>query len=399
MLIILIFDTAVICIVSIILSRNYFTFESIRAKDSLLQNSPKAERDVKVSVCIPVRNEANTIRKCVESIIVQDYPNLEICVLNDQSTDETPTILEELKSNYPERLHIFQGEQKPDDWLGKPWACHQLSLVAQGEILIFLDADVWMESNIVSATVHRFNEYQLDGLSVWPQQIMRNFWEKVLIPMLYYVLLGFLVTDYVTQTPKWLPAYFRSRLSTLFAAANGQFMAFTKSAYEQIGGHQSVKNEIVEDVELSRQIKKTGLKLRLFHGVGGVYCRMYANKSEILEGFRKNFLAGFRFNIILFSAAAIFHIMVYVLPYITLIISIFWDRLLILALSLLVILITIFQRLFLAKWFKWDLIYSFTHLIGVLWFQYLGILSISDFLMNRKVKWKDRPITIKKPGL
>jgi len=389
MLYILLICLIISIIITGILIRNYFTFEPLVDTTNTLKN------DTLLSVCIPARNEEKNLSRCLRSILFQNYKKIEICVMDDHSDDKTWHIMNEYQTQYPDKVRIFKSSPKPDGWLGKSWACHQLSKQAKGDYFIFIDADTWMDQGVLIATIQQFKKYKLDSLTVWPQQITKSFWEKVLIPMLYYVLLGFLITDYVTNIPKWIPAFLRKYISPLFAAANGQFIAFSKDVYQKIGGHEVVKHEIVEDVELSRIIKRSGFRLRMFHGIGSFYCRMYNNRLEIRDGFRKNFLAGFHYNIFLFVLAGIFHIIMYILPVVLFVYGLISSHQLILSLSFLVLALTLFQRILLADWFKWNKWYAFSHPLGVLWFQYLGILSVTDYLLKRNVNWKGRSIKLK----
>lgn len=397
MVTLLLIDILFTVIISIILIQNYFELKPILSDDKSRPYSKKQNKDKPlVSICIPARNEGKNIRKCLNSIMNQNYPYLELLVLDDRSTDNTWSVLERVQHEYPEKIEIIKGKKKPEGWLGKSWACHQLSLKAKGNFLIFIDADVWLESKVITSVVQRFQEYNLDCLTVWPQQITLSFWEKVLVPLLYYTLLGFLITKYVNRTPRWIPSIMRKKLSPLFAAANGQFIAFKKGSYRKIDGHASVKNQIVEDVEIARQIKKAGFKIRMFHGIKSVYCRMYENESEIRNGFRKNFLAGFHYNLPIFFLAGLFHLMLYILPVILFLYAFILLNHTILLLTGFILLIIMAQRLLLSWWLKWDLLYVFTHFFAVLWFEYLGILSVLDYLLKREVKWKERNIKFEK---
>ena len=145
-------------ITSLVLARNRFEFKSINAPGKRL-----ASYTPKVSICIPARNEENVIQRCVESVLNQDYDNFEVCVLDDNSEDKTLSILNNLELT-TNKLSVIHGSPKPDDWLGKPWACHQLANKSDGEILIFVDADVWMEPFVISKTVA--NLHKRDALTI-----------------------------------------------------------------------------------------------------------------------------------------------------------------------------------------------------------------------------------------
>jgi len=350
----------------------------------------------KVSICIPARNEENNIKRSVSFALAQRYEALEVLVLDDNSSDRTPEILNAIDNSSNHKLKLIEGKPKPNDWLGKSWACHQLSKHASGEILIFIDADVWLEPEATLRVIRTMGHDVVDFLTVWPRQELRTFWEKTIIPLVYYSLFTLLPFACVHKFPRWIPAIFRRKLSPFFAAATGQFMAFKRSAYEAIGGHESVKHTIVEDVELAKNIKRHGFSMKMYNGISAVHCRMYTSLDEIQQGFRKNFLAGFNYNIPLFIFMGLLHIIVYILPAITLIVALFTNQILTGILSAACILTVIIQRLLMDSRFRWERKYSLTHILGVGWFQILGIIVLQDYFKNKMPTWKGRPVSEKK---
>ncbi len=383
MIYILSFVLLLLLATSVVLIRNLYEFKSLKSVEfEIEQNAPF------VSICIPARNEEDVIERCVTNALKQDYPSFEVLVLDDNSTDRTTEILSQL-SDIITNLKRIKGEPKPDDWLGKPWACHQLSEEAGGQILIFIDADVWLEPDVLTKTVSRL-KYK-DAITVWPQQELKSFWENMIVPMFNFALFTLLPAIYVERHPRWMPSFFIPKLSDKFIAGCGQFLAFRRSAYDQIGGHKSVKNEVVEDMELARNIKTSGFLFQMFHGVNTVYCRMYNSHSEIWNGFKKNFLNGFT-NMFEFVCMGILHIVVYILPFITLVIGIVENDLVTTLLSGVIILIILVQKIAIHKLFKVNLIYSFLHPISVLWFQILGLVSIFNKIFGIKSSWKGREV-------
>ncbi|HAC14614.1 MAG TPA: hypothetical protein DCE78_01535 [Bacteroidetes bacterium] len=375
-------------ITSVILLRNAADFTVI-SDDNQSDNHKN-----RISFCIPARNEESSIRKCVESVIQQNYPNFEVLILDDHSTDTTLQILREIKSKNPKsEIKIISGEPKPESWLGKNWACHQLGLQASGEIIVFMDADTWLESNLGNAINAQFKNAKIDALTIWPEQKLGTFWEKVIIPQIYYVIFTLLPVRYSQFDPKWMPEKFRPVFRSSFAAACGQFIAFKKGTYHTIGGHASVKNNVVEDVELARLIRRNNLKIRLFRGARTVYCRMYTNQDEILKGFRKNFLAGFGNNIFLFIAAGILHFIVFLLPFFTLILAVYLNEITMMILSVILIIWPWLIRLYIDKVNNWSQNYIFAHQLGVAWFQVLSLMVLYDKIFKRKVSWKGRDLS------
>lgn len=374
-------------ITTLILLWNRYRFSPLPEPDQ--QSTGKQPN---ISVLIPARNEDKSIRSCVKSIMDQAYDNFELIVLDDQSTDRTGTILKQMQNDLPGTFNVIKGDPKPDDWLGKPWACHQLFQHSSGDILLFADADTSFESDTLTRVATAFEQDQLDALTVWPQQTQHTYWEKTVIPLVYHALLTLLPVRYVYKKPWWLPRTFEQS-SALFAAACGQFLAFQSEAYQQIGGHAAVRDAVVEDLALARRIKRHKLTLRMYHGLQTVSCRMYRSNEEMLQGFRKNFLAGFDYNIPKFVFMAILQLLVFLVPLLLLPIGWFVSDPVILYGAAAAVLLMIIQRLILAAWFKWNVLTALIHPVGVLWFQRLGFICLVDYLKKRTVQWKGRSIT------
>ncbi len=377
-------------ITSFILIRNRFELTNI--SDEPDPESSDGGQIPKISVCIPARNEENNIGNLLESLAAQDYGHYEIIVLDDCSDDRTHEIVENFIRQNPNLCRIVKGLEKPENWLGKPWACQQLGKMADGEILLFLDADTILRPNNLKKIVAALNNHQIQMLTVWPQQITITFWEKVIIPLVYYALVTLLPAIYVYRKPRWMPELIHNHFKSVLAASCGQCIAIQKETWLHINGHESVKNKIVEDVEIAREVKRQGFKLRMFTGIGSIYCRMYRTENEIFEGFRKNFLPGFRDSVLLFILSALMHIIVFVIPFIALIYSVLIIHPALFFLSAASVIFILLHRLILSVWFRWDPIYTFTHPLGVLWFQRLGIRSLIDKFTGIPKIWKGRPI-------
>lgn len=366
-----------------VLIRNWFEFKSLSSFEAF----PSGNNSEKpfVSICIPARNEERVIERCVTSALKQTYPNFEVVVLDDNSTDNTAQILEKL-SGTVNNLHLIKGKEKPNDWLGKPWACHQLSQEAKGDILVFIDADVWLENTAISKVIKGLGKS--DVITVWPKQEVVSFWEQLIIPMIYYGLYTLLPAKYVEKNPKWLPSGLRKKLAPQFAAACGQFIAFNKSAYDAIGGHTSVKNKIVEDVELAKTLKRNNLTITMYDGVQTVNCRMYQSHAEIFEGLRKNFFVGFGRNLLLFSFMAAMQFIVFVVPFLLLFTGDSSTQLF----AAILIGIFLVQRWILDFKFGWNPLISLLQPITILWYEILGIRCLWDHYTGKKAQWKGRDV-------
>jgi chlorobactene glucosyltransferase len=256
-----------------------------------------------VSVLIPARDEEHNISTCLQSLLEQDYAPLEIRILDDESKDNTASIVRKFEEENT-HIHLHSGISLPQGWTGKNWACHQLSKQAKGDIYIFTDADNRFEPQAISRTVAWMQHYQLGMFSVFPQQITVSFFEKLIIPVIDLLLYSSLVL--------WLT--YRSRFSSL-AAANGQWIAFQCKIYHDLDGHQAVQQQIVEDVELSRLAKRKGIKILTGAGTGIVYGHMYHSTREVWEGFSKNLFGLVSNKSIPFFLILISLFMIYILPY------------------------------------------------------------------------------------
>ncbi|MGD9900032.1 MAG: glycosyltransferase family 2 protein [Calditrichaceae bacterium] len=229
----------------------------------------------KVSILVPARNEEDVLESCLESLVRQKYSDFEIIVLDDQSNDNTGGVIKKYAGIYP-FVRGVKGKPVPEGWLGKNWACWQLSLEASGEILFFTDADTIHESYSVSHAVSWMQSHRAKAFSVFPQQITASMPEKLMVPLIDFILYSLLP----------LRLIYKTAFSSL-SAANGQVLAFTRQAYDSIGGHRSVKNKIVEDVELFRKAKSKKIKALTASGTGVVYCRMYRDQQQLFSGLTK----------------------------------------------------------------------------------------------------------------
>lgn len=234
-----------------------------------------------VSVCIPARNEENNIRRCVEAILEQDYPNLEVIVLDDRSTDATLTLLKDIASR-DSRLLPISGSDLPAGWAGKPHALYQTVSVARGEWLCFVDADTFLAPNALSSVFAKALETEADLFTVMTRQILGSFWERTVMPLVMTALsVGF--------SPRKVNDPQRRD-----AVANGQFIFIKRSVYDLVGGHERIKDQIVEDKALSELVKWSGHRLVIADGRDVVSTRMYTSLETMWEGWTKNIYLGLR---------------------------------------------------------------------------------------------------------
>jgi chlorobactene glucosyltransferase len=245
-----------------------------------------------VSILIPARNEAANIEACVDSLLNQDYPNFEILVLDDQSTDCTRLILDRLAGSAKKTLRVLDGSPPPVGWLGKHWACHQLTQSAKGDLFLFTDADTRHQPNMLHDSVSMLVETKADLLTAFPREEAVTWGEKLTVPILSFATFSFLPI-FLAQMLK-LPS---------FSITIGQFMLFRRAGYDVIGGYEAVKANPVDDVSLGRRVIGHGLKWILVDGTEHVTCRMYSGFHDALEGFTKNLFSFFDNHIFLYLLA------------------------------------------------------------------------------------------------
>jgi chlorobactene glucosyltransferase len=247
--------------------------------DITVMPAPPPVNAPKVSVCVPARNEETNIRRCVEAVLRQDYPDLEVIVLDDRSTDATLTLLNELASR-DSRLLSISGSDLPEGWAGKPHALYQASAAASGEWLCFVDADTFLEPNALSAVYAKAIETKADLFTIMTRQILGSFWERTVMPLVMTALsVGF--------SPRKV-----NDPSRRDAVANGQFIFIKRSIYDLIGGHEKVKDQIVEDKALSENVKRNGHRLVIADGRLVASTRMYTSLASMWEGWTKNIYLG-----------------------------------------------------------------------------------------------------------
>ncbi|MDZ4768753.1 MAG: glycosyltransferase family 2 protein [Chloroflexota bacterium] len=299
--------TAILGVILAIALLNALAFPRLRRApaDAPLHDpdAPGTDRDpTLVSVCIPARDEAPIIADTIARLLAQDHPAFEIVLLDDGSSDGTAAIARRAAGRDP-RVRIIEGRPLPPGWIGKNWACHQLSGVAQGKLLCFTDADVAWGDGALRALTATLIHRDADMVTVWSTQVTVTWGERLIVPLIAFVILGYLPTPLVHHTR-----------STAFAAANGQCLLFRRRAYDRIGGHMAVRASIVEDIAFARAIKRRGARLRMIDGAGMIACRMYDSWAAVRRGFAKNIIAGYG-GLFPFVLGVLFHWAILLVPW------------------------------------------------------------------------------------
>jgi len=239
-----------------------------------------------VSVLIPARNEARNIRRCLRSLLAQDYPLLEVLVLDDGSTDATADIVTEM-AREDERLRLVRGQPLPQGWMGKNYACDQLAQLARGDWLLFTDADTNHRPDALAWAIEAAQQNQADLTTVIPHTVTHTLGEQMLLPIIPFGLLGCLPL----ALGEWL------RIPSLTMAL-GPFMLFRREAYQRIGGHRAVRREIAEDVYLARQVRRDGGRVSLLDGSEKVDVHFYHGLRESWHGLAKSTFAALGYRLL-----------------------------------------------------------------------------------------------------
>jgi chlorobactene glucosyltransferase len=260
-----------------------------------------------VSIVVPVRNEERNIQHCITSLLTQDYPDYEVIVIDDDSSDQTASILEKIAQTHPQgnRLWTLRLRDLPAGWAGKPHALHAGVQEARGEFLLFTDADTWHAPEALRAAVSRAEERHLDLLSLGTTQELPGFWEKVMMPLAY---LGINMQYPIDQV---------NDPCNPIALANGQYILLRHAVYTQLGGYAraDLRDTLVDDLDLARLLKGHGYHIELADGRDLVSVRMYQNLRETWRGWRKNVFLGSRGGLAFTFAQLLGLPMVTILPF------------------------------------------------------------------------------------
>lgn len=226
----------------------------------------------RVSVVVAARNEELDLPATLDGLLAQDYPNLEIIVVEDSSTDRTREVID-ARAPPVRRVDL---PPLPAGWVGKNWACWNGARAATGEWLLFEDADVRTHPTAVRTTLEWAEREHADLASIGPMVDMRSFWERVVLPFYIQVVLTYFRAPHV------------NRPHSRSAMANGQFWLTPRTAYYEVGGHEAVRSIVLEDVAIARRYRAAGRTLRFAWAPALAQTRMYRDRKEMFEGLLKN---------------------------------------------------------------------------------------------------------------
>ena len=237
----------------------------------------------RVSIVLPARNEAVHIAACVRSIRASTWPDLELIVVDDHSTDGTGDLAREAAAGDP-RVTIVNAQDLPPGWFGKQWACQSGAAHATGSLLLFTDADTRHAPDLVGRMVRMRERRGAELLSVAGHQAMGTVWERAVQPSVFTLIL----TRYGGADAMERATNPRD------VVANGQCFMLSRRVYDAIGGHEPVRGFVAEDVRMAQAIQARGDRVSLALGIGQLSTRMYDGLSSLMKGWGKNMYAGGR---------------------------------------------------------------------------------------------------------
>ncbi len=328
-----------------------------------------------VTVLIPARNEEENLPLCLETVIAQGSVLAEILVYDDHSTDNTSRLLKTYAAQYP-LIKQVPPNALPSGWCGKNFACFQLARKAKGKWLLFLDADARLTPNAINRMLVEVQARQVSFLSCWPKFQMESAAERILMPLLNFVVYSIFPTPLLfLKRPKFA---FNANLGL----AHGACMFFERSSYEEFGGHERVKDQIFEDTRIAQLWRASGRKGICLDGQDIVSLRMYSSVAEIWAGFQKNFFPAFQHDLS-FWIFLLLHSLIFTLPFI---LGVFISS----PLIYLAIDCVLLSRLCLAIRFKHPLFSVLFHPVGELLLVVLGLTSWWRCKLGKGVAWKGR---------
>ncbi len=259
----------------------YLALFRLAPREPDLSSAPRSTGR-KLSLIIPARNESRTITTVVRSILQTTYSPLEILVVDDRSTDNTASIVEQLTLE-DTRLRLVHGAELPEGWYGKQWACLQGYREASGEILVFTDADTRHQPELLAHAVGALEQAGVDLVTVAPHQRCESFWERVVMPQVW-LLLGL----------RYHPRVVNRAARPRDVIANGQFILVTRTSYDRAGTHEAVRQEVAEDLALAQAYHRAGFRIHFAFAQRLMETRMYHDLRHLIEGWSKNVYLGGR---------------------------------------------------------------------------------------------------------
>lgn len=259
---------------------NLFCYRKISSSSAHDHREVADESEGQLSVLIPARNEEANLRAMLDSVLANRGVDFEVIVLDDHSTDRTAEVVREFAAR-DSRVRLEFAPVLPVGWCGKQHACHVLARLARHPLLVFMDADVRLAPDALARMADFMEWSRVDLASGVPRQELGTFSERLLIPQIHFILLGYLPMPFMRWT-RW-PA---------FSAGCGQLFVARRDSYEATGGHAMIRNTLHDGVKLPRLFRGAGFKTDLFDATDLASCRMYHTNGETWRGLGKNATEG-----------------------------------------------------------------------------------------------------------
>lgn len=330
-----------------------------------------------VSVLIPARDEAAGIADAIASALASNEVVVEVVVLDDNSTDRTAEIVQEIAQK-DNRVKLISGQSLPQGWNGKQFACYQLAKQASYERLVFIDADVRLQPNALADLVAYQNASGAALLSAFPHQVTGTWLEKWLIPMMHFILLGFLPID-------------RMRLSRqkAYASGCGQLFMTRRSDYQKAGTHESIRGSRHDGLKLPAAYRKSDMSTDIVDGTLLASCRMYRSAGQVLRGLAKNASEGIASPALIIPFSSIL-LGGTVLPWIGLVGSILTGQTTTLILSIIALLVSHVPRMIAVGQFRQSWFGAICHTPAVVTFVAIQWFAFINHRLGRQVAWRGR---------
>lgn len=248
----------------------------------------------RVSVIVPARNEARNIERVIRTLAASRHVWFELVVVDDRSDDDTAALAGDVATELAggprlsgvapglQRVEVVEGAALPEGWMGKNWACWQGAGEARGELLLFTDADTVHGPELLARAVAGLEEDDADAVTLAGRQLMESLWERLVQPQIFTAML----TRYTNTRDPLRPEEWRS------AIANGQYILIRRGAYEDLGGHEALRGEVVEDMRMAQRMVRRGMRLSVRAAEDDFATRMYTGLRELIEGWSKNIVIG-----------------------------------------------------------------------------------------------------------
>ncbi|MFM8213791.1 MAG: glycosyltransferase family 2 protein [Pirellula sp.] len=362
--------------------KNLRDFQPACNDPSMLQRASQ----IPLSVLIPARNEESSITAALDALLASTHGEFEVLVLDDASEDNTASIVAEKSARFP-RVQLHRSAGLAEGWNGKQNACWQLAQLAKYDRLLFLDADVRLSKDALTRILAEQEFRQAPLVSGFPLQETGTIAEKMLIPMMHYILLGFLPIDRM-----------RNSTEVGFAAGCGQLFLAMKPQYMQSGGHRAIAASRHDGIKLPRAFRQAGFKTDIFDATDIAKCRMYTDLRQVQQGLLKNATEGIAnpklivpFTVLLLGGSVV-PVCLLVWQTISCWMNGTWSGLPLVSLILLALATVMgwIPRILAQRTFRQSLLGALAHPVSVLWFVVLQWRALIRSLLRIKTPWRGR---------